>query len=64
MAYKVSVVGEKDEHSRYPHAPELEGCQAQGDSFHEIIENIREAIALYLQTPSQEEASQQREECG
>ncbi len=55
MSYKVSIVIEKDENGYYAYSPELEGCQTQGDSFDEVMENIKEAIALYLETLSPEE---------
>ncbi len=55
MSYKVSIVIEKDEFGYYAYSPELEGCQSQGDSFEEVIANIREAIELYLETLSEDE---------
>ena len=57
MSYKVSVIIEKDEHGYYAFAPELEGCQTQGDSLDEVIANIREAVELYLETLSPDERS-------
>ena len=58
MSYKVNVVVEKDDHGYYAYSPELEGCQSQGDSYEEVLANIREAIELYLETLSEEERSQ------
>ena len=55
MAHKVSIVIEKDEHGYYAYSPELEGCQTQGDSLEEVIENAREAVTLYLETLSPDE---------
>lgn len=55
MTYKASIVIEKDQHGYYAYCPELEGCQTQGDSFEEVMENIKEAIELYLETLSEEE---------
>jgi predicted RNase H-like HicB family nuclease len=55
MSYKISIVIEKDEHGYYAYAPELEGCQTQGDTIEEVMANIREAIELYLETLSEEE---------
>ncbi len=49
MSYKVSNIIEKDEFGYYAFYPELEGYQTQGDSYEEVIENIREAIKLYLE---------------
>ena len=55
MTYKVSVVIEKDEHGYYAYCPELEGCQTQGVSLEEVLDNIREAIELYMETLSSSE---------
>lgn len=49
---------EKDEHGYYAYCPEFEGCQSQGDSFKEVIANIKEAIELYLETLSEEETKE------
>ncbi|QWK20713.1 MAG: type II toxin-antitoxin system HicB family antitoxin [Hydrogenobacter thermophilus] len=46
---------EKDEHGYYAYCPELEGCQTQGDTLEEVLENVKEAIELYLETLSEEE---------
>jgi predicted RNase H-like HicB family nuclease len=40
---------EKDESGYYAYCPELEGCQTQGDSLDEVLNNIKEAIELYLE---------------
>jgi len=58
VSYKVNVVIEKDDHGYYVYAPELEGCQSQGESFEEALSNILEAVELYLETLSEEERSQ------
>ena len=55
MTYKVTVIIEQDEDGYYAYAPELEGCQSQGDSLDEALSNIKEAIELYLETLSHEE---------
>jgi len=55
MARKVSVVIEKDEAGFFAFCPELEGCHTQGDTFEEIMSNIKEAVELYLETLSEEE---------
>lgn len=46
---------EKDESGYYAYCPELEGCQTQGDSLDEVLNNIKEAIELYLETLSKDE---------
>ena len=55
MAYKVGIVIERVDHGYYAYCPELEGCQSQGDSFEEVMANIKEAIELYLETLPEEE---------
>ncbi len=55
MTYKITIIIEKDEDGYYAYAPELDGCQTQGDSLDEVLENIKEAAALYLETMSQED---------
>jgi len=55
MSYKVSIIIEKDEYGYYAFCPELEGCQSQGDSLDEVIDNIKEAIELYLETLAADE---------
>ena len=55
ISYKVSVIMEKDESGYYAYCPELEGCQTQGDSLDEVLNNIKEAIELYLETLSKDE---------
>ncbi|HQH73905.1 MAG TPA: type II toxin-antitoxin system HicB family antitoxin [bacterium] len=52
MARKVSVVIEKDEAGFFAFCPELEGCHTQGDTFEEVMSNIKEAVELYLETLS------------
>lgn len=53
MPYK--MVFEKDDFGHYAYSPELEGCQTQGDTFEEVMANIKEATELYLSTLSDEE---------
>jgi predicted RNase H-like HicB family nuclease len=55
MAYKVSVVIERDENGYYAYAPELKGCQTQGETMDELMANIREAVELYLETLTPDE---------
>lgn len=55
MSYKVNVVIEKDDSGYYAYSPELDGCQTQGDSFEEVMANIKEAVELYMETLSEQE---------
>ena len=49
--YNYTVLLEREEEGGY-HAfcPILKGCHSQGDTFEETIDNITEAIELYLES--------------
>lgn len=49
--YTYTVVFEREEDGGY-HAfcPSLPGCNSQGDTYDEAVENIRDAIRLYLES--------------
>ena len=55
MTYKIKTIIEKDIHGYYAYTPELKGCHSQGDTLEEVIENIKEAIELYLESLTDEE---------
>lgn len=55
MSRKVSIVIERDVHGFYAYAPELPGCHTQASTIDEVVERIKEAIELYLETLSPEE---------
>ncbi|MCF8004517.1 MAG: type II toxin-antitoxin system HicB family antitoxin [Chromatiaceae bacterium] len=46
---------EKDQDGYYAFCPEMKGCHSQGDSLDEALTNIKQAIALYLETLSIDE---------
>lgn len=43
------VVIEEDEDGFFAECPSLEGCVTQGDTYVEALNNIKEAIQLYLE---------------
>ncbi|HXX82172.1 MAG TPA: type II toxin-antitoxin system HicB family antitoxin [Thermodesulfovibrionales bacterium] len=47
--YKFSVVIEKDGDGYFAFCPELQGCYTQGDSYEEVLENIKDAIRLHIE---------------
>jgi len=49
--YNYTVIIEREEDGGY-HAfcPALRGCHSQGDTYEETIQNIQEAIALYIES--------------
>jgi predicted RNase H-like HicB family nuclease len=48
-SYRFSVIVEKDKDGYFAFAPDLQGCYTQGDSYEEVIENIRDAIRLHIE---------------
>jgi len=60
MSKKLNIIFEKDEDGYFVYCPELEGCHSQGDSIEEAMENIKEAIELYLETLSENERNSLR----
>jgi predicted RNase H-like HicB family nuclease len=49
--YNYTVIIDREEDGGY-HAfcPALPGCHTQGDTYDEVIENIKDAIKLYLES--------------
>jgi len=47
--YKFSVVIEKDRDGYFAFCPELQGCYTQGDSYEEVLGNIKDAIRLHIE---------------
>lgn len=47
--YKFSVVIEKDSEGYFAFCPELQGCYTQGDTYEEVLENIKDAIHLHIE---------------
>jgi predicted RNase H-like HicB family nuclease len=43
------VVIEKDAEGYFAFCPELQGCYTQGDSYEEVLENLKDAIRLHLE---------------
>lgn len=55
MSGKISAVIERDEDGFFAYCPDLPGCHSQGDTFEEVLANIREAAQLYVETLDEEE---------
>jgi len=47
--YKFSVVIEKDPDGYFALCPELQGCYTQGDTYEEVLDNIKDAIHLHVE---------------
>ncbi|MBM3142513.1 MAG: type II toxin-antitoxin system HicB family antitoxin [Chloroflexi bacterium] len=48
-SYRFTVVVEKDEEGYFAYCPELQGCYTQGNTFEEVMTNIRDAIKLHIE---------------
>lgn len=47
--YKLACVIEKDEDGYHGYCPELKGCHAQGDTYEEVVTNLRDVIKLLVE---------------
>lgn len=47
--YRFAVIVEKDEDGYFAYSPELQGCYTQGDTFEEVMANIKDAIKLHVE---------------
>ena len=47
--YRFSVVIERDEAGFYAYCPELQGCNTQGKTYQEALQNIGDAVRLHVE---------------
>ncbi|MBA2605756.1 MAG: type II toxin-antitoxin system HicB family antitoxin [Acidobacteria bacterium] len=47
--YRFSVIVEKDEDGYFASCHELQGCYTQGETYEEVIANIKDAIFLHIE---------------
>lgn len=47
--YRFSIVIEKDKGGYFAFCPELQGCYAQGETYEEAVENIKDAVKLHAE---------------
>ena len=47
--YRFSVIIEMDEDGYFAKCNELQGCYTQGDTYEEVVENIKDAISLHVE---------------
>ncbi len=47
--YRFAIIIEKDGDGYFAYCPELQGCYSQGETFEEVIENIKDAIKLHIE---------------
>ena len=47
--YRLSVVIEKDKNGYFAFCPELLGCYTQGETYEEVLKNIKDAMHLHIE---------------
>ncbi len=47
--YRFTVVVEKDADGYFALCPDLQGCYTQGETYEEVLTNIRDAIRLHVE---------------
>ena len=47
--YKLACIIEKDEDGYHGYCPELKGCHAQGDTYEEVVANLRDVMRLIVE---------------
>jgi len=47
--YRFTVVIERDEEGYFAFCPELQGCYTQGETYEEVLRNIRDAVRLHIE---------------
>ncbi len=48
-SYRFSIVIEQDKDGCFAFCPELQGCYAQGETYEEVIANIKDVIKLHAE---------------
>jgi len=48
--YNYTIILEREEEGYHASCPALPGCHTQGDSYEEVMENIKDAIKLYIES--------------
>ncbi len=47
--YHLSIVVEQDDDGYFVFCPELQGCYSQGNTYEEVLKNIKDAIKLHIE---------------
>ncbi len=47
--YRFAVVVERDNDGYFAFCPELQGCYTQGETYEEVLGNIKDAIRLHVE---------------
>ena len=48
-SYKFTAVIEKDEDGWFARVPELDGCYTQGESYEEVVANLKDVVRLCIE---------------
>ena len=49
VTYKLACVIERDGDGYHGYCPELKGCHAQGDTYEEVVANLRDVTKLLVE---------------
>lgn len=47
--YSFTIIVEKDTDGYSAYCPQLQGCYAQGDTYEEVLTNMKDVIELYIE---------------
>lgn len=47
--YRFSAVIEKDSDGYFAYCPELQGCYTQGETYEEVLTNLRDVVRLHVE---------------
>ncbi len=51
MSYTIIIYRDEEEGGFWCECPQLPGCYTQGETVDELMQNMKEAVALYLEDP-------------
>ncbi len=51
MSYTIIIHRDEEEGGFWCECPQLPGCYTQGETVDELMQNMKEAVALYLEDP-------------
>ena len=49
VSLKFPIIAEKDSDGYFAFCPNIQGCYTQGDTYEEVLENIKDVIKLLLE---------------
>lgn len=53
--YLFTIIIEKDQDGYFAYCPQLQGCYTQGDTYEEVLKNIKDAVRLHVEDRNAED---------